>query len=407
MVAQQGQDDSRAVAPVLTIHSRAARASRLARSVLAVAAVAATSLAAVTTALGGAAASAATVHPARAVAHTARAHPVTVTGMTWHPLSLLNGWQSAQGQYGTGNPAWAVRNGIVYLSGSMHQASGNSEDFAVLPAAARPAHYLYITVYTLDDTYGRVAIYPDGEMNVFSPNQSQAQGYTSLAAISFPAAAIASTNLTLKNGWQSSQSQWGTGDPGWTVKNGVVNLSGSMHQPSGTSRVAAVLPPAARPAHYLAFIVYTYGGATGEVDIETDGTVLAFSPTAHGSAQQFTSLAGISYPLGTAGDHALGLLNGWFTDGILSGDPSYSVAGGVVYLSGGMHQPLADSNAEFAVLPPTARPAHNLFIKLFTNGSAGELEITSSGQMLAYSSPDPTNVQQYTDLAGISYPLSS
>jgi hypothetical protein len=403
MIAQQGQDDSRTVTRVLTILSRAAAlAPRLVRSVLAATAVAAASLVALTTALGGAAASAAAVHPARAAAH-----PATVTGVTWHPLSLLHGWQSAQGQYGTGSPAWAVKNGVVYLSGSMHQASGTSEDFAVLPAAARPAHYLYITVYTYDDTYGRVAIYPDGEMNVVSPNQSQAQGYTSLAAISFPAAAITSTNLTLKNGWQSSQSEWGTGDPGWAVKNGVVYLSGSMHQPSGNSRVAAVLPPAARPAHYLAFIVDTWGGATGEVDIETDGTVLAFSPPAHGSAQQFTSLAGISYPLGTAGDHTLGLLNGWYTDGVLSGDPSYSVAGGVVYLSGGMHQPLGDTGAEFAVLPPAARPAHNLFIKLFTNGSPGELAITSSGQMFAYSYPGPTNVQQYTDLAGISYPLSS
>jgi len=40
-----------------------------------------------------------------------------LAGTTWHKLNLINGRKSGQGKFGTGDPAYAVKNGIVYLSG--------------------------------------------------------------------------------------------------------------------------------------------------------------------------------------------------------------------------------------------------------------------------------------------------
>src|SRR5215467_9438059 len=98
MFAQQGQDEDRAAARALTTsHSRAtARAFRPLQAVLVTAAVAATALVALTAATAGTAASAATER-----------HVTMLTGLTWHPLTLLNGWQSAQSLYSTGDPAYA------------------------------------------------------------------------------------------------------------------------------------------------------------------------------------------------------------------------------------------------------------------------------------------------------------
>ena len=61
------------------------------------------------------------------------------TGVTWHKLTLLNGWHPAQETPGTGTPSWAVKNGIVYLSGGLTQPVAGPDQFATLPAAARPA----------------------------------------------------------------------------------------------------------------------------------------------------------------------------------------------------------------------------------------------------------------------------
>src|SRR6266852_5580017 len=70
-----------------------------------------------------------------------------VTSVTWHKLNLLNGWKSSQSTWNTGNPSYAISGGVVYLSGSLHGGAGSS-NFAILPKAARPAHWLYMTVDT-------------------------------------------------------------------------------------------------------------------------------------------------------------------------------------------------------------------------------------------------------------------
>ena len=178
---------------------------------------------------------------------TASAATASAAGVTWHKLSLINGWMSGQ-NYHAGDPSWAVKNGIVYLSGSIRQTAGSNNEAAVLPKAARPAHSLYLTVHMLDRTIGYVGIFRGGQLTVSSSVVANAQGFTSLAGISFPAASITGLKLALVNGWQSSQGAWGTGDPSYAIRGGVVYLSGALHRPSGSEGIFARLPRAARPA---------------------------------------------------------------------------------------------------------------------------------------------------------------
>ena|SRR5689334_7930692 len=179
-------------------HRQTTGRGRIARAIKSgFAALALSSAVTALTIVGVGSASAATATPA-ALAATA------VTGVTWHPLTAINGWQSGQAQYSTGSPAWTVRNGVVYLSGSVlqpsggvvhlsgsvYQPSGTSQIFAVLPKADRPAHDLYIQVmvYTPDNIAyaGTVLVEPDGATWAYSQAPGNAQQYTSLAGISFP-----------------------------------------------------------------------------------------------------------------------------------------------------------------------------------------------------------------------------
>ena len=324
------------------------------------------------------------------------------TGITWHQLSAINGWHSAQQKYNTGNPRWAVNGGVVYLSGSVLRSSGSSSLFAVLPPQARPSHTMWITVYTLNDTTGTLAITPSGKMFAYSTPSANAPGYTSLAAVSFPAKSTAQKKITLLNGWHSEQSVYLSGDPSYTVKNGVVYLSGSLAT-SGTNAKFAVLPKAARPAHNEYITVYTFDGTFGTLLIEPNGVARAYS----GSAKSFTSLAAVSYPVASAPSHTLPLHNGWHSEqGVYNtGDPAYQVSGGVVYLSGSLAT--AGTNSLITVLPVAARPAHNLYIKAYTfDSTVGTVLIEPNGSLFAFS-PNPADARDFTSLATISYPLKS
>jgi hypothetical protein len=384
-------------------HRQARRLRSLAfrpvRSVAAIPTAIAAALVALTAAFGGAPASAATAHAS--------------SGVTWHALSLLNGWRSDQGSYNSGNPSWAVKGGVVYLSGSLHQPSGSNPDFAVLPAAVRPSHTVFLAVYTANGGTGNLTISPTGLMKVVTPFVRRsgigghtsligARDYTSLAGVSFPAATTAGHELSLLNGWQSFRAGDGIGAPAYTVIGGVVHLAGALRQTTGTSDEFAVLPVAARPAGVLYLTVYTDGGP-GVLLISPDGELDAYQADAQG----FTSLDGVSFRTATAA-HKLSLRNGWQSSQSAwdTGDPAYTVTAGVVYLSGSLHQ-AAGTSLVFAVLPRAARPRHQLWITTYTfEGAAGALKITPAGVMSAFNVTGNA-AQGYTSLAGIAYPLGS
>lgn len=214
-----------------------------------------------------------------------------VSGMTWHALTLKNGWVSSQQQWKTGNPAYAVKSGIVHLAGSLHLPSGGNTMFGVLPKGARPAHALYLIVYNFNGATGTVRIRPDGRLNAYGP---AAVSLVSLAGISFPNAAFAWKKLVLEDGWTSSQTAYGTGDPSYATVGPIVYLTGSMHQASGTSPVSGNLPQAARTPNGLLFLTYTLAGSYGSILVARSFLVIGSTPASN--AQNFTSLAAISYP---------------------------------------------------------------------------------------------------------------
>ena len=101
----------------------------------------------------------------------------------WHTIAL-SGWKSAQGAYGTGDPAYGVVGPIVYLGGSIATTTG-SIIFAATPASVRPRHELNIEVYTSGATYGQIQV-TKPSLYVESVPASNAQLFTSLAGVSYP-----------------------------------------------------------------------------------------------------------------------------------------------------------------------------------------------------------------------------
>ena len=346
------------------------------------------------------------VYGAPAFAAIARVQPAA-TGLTWHKVTLTNGWRPTTTQ-GGGAPAWAVYNGIVYLSGSMHSTKQFAIGlFATLPRAARPATDLELNVYTVGATHADLTIEPDGRM--FLETQpigypiSDADAFTSLAGISYPAATTASHALALKNGWRSLDNGF-YGRPSYLVRGGVVHLAGAVHQPQAGSDEFAVLPPGTRPARTLYISVQTnFAEPPGVLLIEPDGVMHAYD----GHATIATSLAGVSFPVAAVASHHLTLRNGWKSaPAVWGGAPSYAVRGGVVYLSGGLDQPAAGSDV-FGVLPKAARPRHTIYIKINTNqGTLGGLGIDANGQVWAFSANN-VDAQTFSSLGGVSYPVAS
>ena len=104
----------------------------------------------------------------------------------------LNGWQLAHSPSGTGDPSYSVKNSVVHLSGSLFQppAPGDTQEFAVLPKAARPKYCLYLkTAVSPPDSIaaqGQIVICPNGDMFSDSYPLSESESFTSLAGISYP-----------------------------------------------------------------------------------------------------------------------------------------------------------------------------------------------------------------------------
>jgi hypothetical protein len=363
-----------------------------------------------------------------ASASTARA---VLASCSWHPLSLLNGWQSEQSVYDSGNPSYCVTSdGMVYLSGSLAQPGGGSDEVAVLPAAAAPASNLYLSVYTYGGTTGVLYISTAGEILAYSgASGGGATAFTSLAGISFPGTTVAQQSLPLLNGWQSAQGEYGTGNPSYSVTSDqVVHLSGSLNGSEITPGLSgdpgisanspekfAVLPSGAVPAACSSTETYTYGGVHGVLAFEPSGELDAYATGLsiyNTPSAEYTSLAGISFPEASwaPSTQALTLDAGWsasIDSGCANSDfvgPGYTLIDGVVYLSGDMISS-GSPNGTFATLPQAARPAHTLYLTL-NEGPAdpASLEIDPDGNLTVFASGAVSGVNSLT---GLSYQVSS
>jgi hypothetical protein len=81
----------------------------------------------------------------------------------------------------------------------------------------------------------------------------------------------------------------------------VLYLSGILQAPESAEPEFAVLPQGARPAHYLWLSYMNFGGDDlGEMEIEPNGGMFAYSTTAGGPPAD-PSLATISFPLSSDG----------------------------------------------------------------------------------------------------------
>jgi len=323
------------------------------------------------------------------------------SGLTWHNFKLINGWNSASTvNLRTGTPGWALRNGIVYLRGAVENASPSaSEMLAKLPRYARPAHNLYIQAYTSDAVAGTVLVTPDGDVDAYNGDDA---AFTSLAGISYPLPSVPSHPLKLRNDWHSGQSTYNTGDPAYSVVDGVVYLSGSLIQGTKPVNDPFRLPKAARPSHQFYRSVYTFDGATGSVAINPAGEFAIFGA----SSGNYTSLAGISYPVASTKWHKFTLVNGWRSGATKyhSAAPSYAVVNGVVFLDGTMFQTSGHAPI-WTVLPAAARPADTVEIEVETyRSSAGGLELAKSANV---SNVTFSNSQQVTSFGAVAYPVSS
>jgi hypothetical protein len=207
-------------------------------------------------------------------------------------LKLLNGWQSGSKALGTGDPAYTVRSGIAYLSGSLSTTSGSSTQFAKLPRNVRPRSVLYLAVYANGGSAGDLVIEPSGVI------YDTSYGQIALDGVSYPTAAakLSWHKLKLSTGWTSSQSSYSTGDPEYAVAGPIVYLAGSMYfntSPAGNSSIFAAIPKAAQPLNLIVRQVYTNQDSTGALVLATFG-IAGSNPSSN--AEEFTSLAGISYP---------------------------------------------------------------------------------------------------------------
>jgi hypothetical protein len=358
--------------------------------------------AALLAAMGGTAAIATPAQAGISAVHvrSAPASPAASAKLTWHPFKLLNGWKSATAKdLFTGTPAWALRNGVVYLRGAIRQPTDDGKTFASLPKQARPASNLYNQVISKADVPAVLYIGADGTMEAYNGNSD---AFMSISAVSYPTASVKSHKFKLLNGWLSSQPTFGTGNPSYAISKGIVYLSGSMHT-AGTSPLAFVLPKAARPAHALFISMYTVDGSTpGVLEIEPQGEV----DISGAGAAAYTSLATISFPVAATKWHKFKLDSGWksFTK-FDTAVPAYAVINGIVYLNGAMDQSPAGDGL-WTLLPAATRTVHVVDIAvLTTSGSVGALSITSNPGVV--NSAPPSNAETMTSLAGVAYPPSS
>lgn len=324
-------------------------------------------------------------------------------GCSWQPLQLINSWGSEQGIWKTGDPAYCVDNGFVYLSGSLGDSNPGTTEFAVLPQEGRPAKDMYISAYTFGGTVGGVGIWSNGDMFAYGGKANQ---YTSLAGISFPVAGTALQPLPLNSFWQSADSYYRTGDPSYVVSGGIVHLSGAITQPNPTYDVIGQPPQNTFPGQCDEINVYTYDGNAASLIVDPLNPMSIVDPSGDAHwADVFTSLAGVSYPAAGTPWQLLNPQNGWTADQPLcqNGAPSYYISDGIVYLNGALTHAQPGSGPA-AALPPAAWPTHDLYLTVDSGpGTSASLHITPSGQMFLGS----TVLTPRISLSGIAYPASS
>jgi len=210
----------------------------------------------------------------------------------------------------------------------------------------------------------------------------------------------------------SANNIFGTGDPSEAIINGIVYWTGSMRNPNDGEYHDFGFDAVVPPDRCMDTSVFTYGGHIGDLtnwppapppQLDMLQEIWDEAPLS-GYSDTLTSLVGVTYPeSGQASWQPLNLQTGWSANTpddtyCIQGDaPSYYLQDHVVYLSGELTQNGSEVGGVFAVLPPAARPLHDLW--LMTGSSY--LHIRPDGEM------DWSGGSGALSLADISYQTSS
>lgn len=124
-------------------------------------------------------------------ATTASSHPAAASKITWHSLSLRNGWASGASLFHTGSPKYTVIDGVVYLTGVVYYRPAPDTTtppfvVGVLPRAERPKHTLWFGAYSSSATgLAELEVAPSGDVEVIGGPNNEAY-FTSLAGVTYP-----------------------------------------------------------------------------------------------------------------------------------------------------------------------------------------------------------------------------
>lgn len=218
-----------------------------------------------------------------------------VSAATMFQLTLQNGWYNAP--FSTRNAASTYVNEVIHLAGAIATTGTNPVAFT-LPSAHRPPVTVYLPIDLCSGAKGRLVITSSGNATVVADNGvwSDAQCFTSLEGVTFPASTAAFSTLSLSNGW----TPWTTRAPSYLNTAGVVRLAGALS--GGTNATMFTLPAGARPAKDIYIAADLCSGAKGRFRIQPSGAVTVENGegTFAGTAGCFTSLEGVWFALGTS-----------------------------------------------------------------------------------------------------------
>ena len=208
---------------------------------------------------------------------------------------IVNGWASANSAYHTGDPSYAVSNGVAHLSGSVLYPNGSpwstSWNFADLPPAIRPTGCFATQVYTFAGSTGYVTVDHQGNISGANPQ------YASLAGVSYPVGNVPWQALDLVNGF-GNYSLAGCNNASYYIGSGVIYLTGYITFNGPFTGELGVLPAGARPTHNLYLVVYGGSPSTNYVTLEIDTNGVMWVANAGGTVPCI-QLDGLSYRTGS------------------------------------------------------------------------------------------------------------
>lgn len=98
------------------------------------------------------------------------------SGISFHNLTLNNGWKPSSAG-GAGVRAYAVKSGVVYITGALANQSKCSKVIATLPVEARPTHTQILSIFAggkspemtgkiVPQTWGALFVSPSGSLTI-------------------------------------------------------------------------------------------------------------------------------------------------------------------------------------------------------------------------------------------------